>query len=205
MIKKRVYISVNPILFILLVIDNPPYRSVSKLTSPFVLLSWSFPYFRLPAHCQFSTLAAWASLPNAAILYSKNYALWTSRPYAYGSKRWPFFSVNKSIVHRRSSMSSSSCYAMCVLTLVVLACSIPVKCQTPKLLGTITLLYSILEMGFVITSFQMKDTPVVARCQLPFVLLKLRATEAASCQLRMLWSLHLRHTCIYIRSLTYIT
>ena len=47
-----------------------------------------------------------------------------------------------------------------------------------------TLIY--LEMGFVITSFQMKDTPVVARCQLPFDLLKLRATEAASCQLRML-------------------
>lgn len=122
--------------------------SIIPLIDPF--LNWlpplcfyreDFPYFRLLAHCQFPTLTAWASLPNAAILYSKNYALWTSRPYAYGSKRWPFFSVNKSIVHRRSSMSSSSCYAMCVLTLVVLACSIPVKCQTPKLLGTITLLY----------------------------------------------------------------
>ena len=179
-IKKRVYISVNPILFILRVIDNPPYRSVSKLTSPLCLYREDFPYFRLPAHCQFPSLAAWASLPNAAILYSKNYALWTPRPYAYGSKRWPFFpSTNPSSIvlimlrYVRANSRSPRVLHTC-------------KMSDPQIARNnySTLIY--LEMGFVITSFQMKDTPVVARCQLPFDLLKLRATEAASCQLRML-------------------
>lgn len=134
-IKKRVYISVNPILFILLVIDNPPYRSVSKLTSPLCAS-----IAKISPTSDFRHIVSFLLLlrghPFQTQLYSNPKIMRYGLPVhtLMALKGGHFFSSTNP-----SSISSSSCYAMCVLTLVVLACSIPVKCKTPKLLGTITL------------------------------------------------------------------